>query len=393
MAEFRALQSPLTEGQCEAILFRHFPGFTFTEYRGTHRQWCWEYGYDISNGVTRKFACRLCIQQQNRKIEAFAFQGLQNALSHLFEDHKIRAPPGKLKSKAEIEADTKKLKLKANKGSILHHFKLNPEDPTEQRLANALLKGFDKQHFQRLLVEWIVDSNLPFAAAHNQRLRRIFEYLNPSVRTQDAHLVASTIKIRAVSQFQQHKQAVIDVLRKSPGLIHLAFDGWRAPNRLSMYGVACFFRNEDNRPSKIILGIPEIGRHLGVVIADHVQAILDEFEIPEDKLGYAVLDNASNNDSAMKQLGDNLGFEGKLRRCRCIGHTINLSAKSLLFGHDSDAFEQQLSGADPLSRDEYTLWRSKGPVGKLHNLVVDIDRSDRRVLYEKNYYQLLTTVM
>ncbi|RYC77347.1 hypothetical protein BFJ63_vAg19779, partial [Fusarium oxysporum f. sp. narcissi] len=40
------------------------------------------------------------------------------------------------------------------------------------------------------------------------------------------------------------------------------------------------------------------------------------------------------------------------------------------------AFENQLSGAAALSETEHDLWRRRGPVGKLHNLVVDIDRSD-----------------
>jgi len=110
--------------------------------------------------------------------------------------------------------------------------------------------------------------------------------------------------------------------------------------------------------------------------------ILEAFGV-EDKVGYAVLDNASNNDTAMEALGGELGFLGHSRRCRCIGHTINLSAKALLFGHNVDAFEELLSGERALTKDEYALWRDKGPVGKLHNMVVDIDRSDRYVSYTR----------
>jgi hypothetical protein len=50
------------------------------------------------------------------------------------------------------------------------------------------------------------------------------------------------------------------------------------------------------------------------------------------KIGYAVLDNAKNNDTAMEELGKRLGFDGRRRRGRCIGHTLNLFAKALLFG-------------------------------------------------------------
>ncbi|RKK68471.1 hypothetical protein BFJ71_g17788 [Fusarium oxysporum] len=73
----------------------------------------------------------------------------------------------------------------------------------------------------------------------------------------------------------------------------------------------------------------------------------------------------------MEVIGGELGFVGSTRRGRCFGHTLNLSAKALLFGHNVEAFEEQLSGAAALSEAEHALWRRKGPVGKLHNLVVE----------------------
>jgi hypothetical protein len=292
---------------------------------------------------------------------------LQNAHNHLFEDHRISAPEGQQKSKAELAADAIAKNLKSrNPESILDHFKLNPDNLHEQSLANTLIKKFNREHFQRLVVEWIVDSNLPFSIATDRKLRAIFEYLNPSVKAQKAHITANSVRDLAKKQFDLHKSTVIEGFKKAPGLVHISFDGWRAPNRASLDGVVCFFRDENNKPCKITLGIPEVGRHIGTRIG------------VEDKVGYAVLDNASNNDTAMEAIGGELGFLGHSRRCRCIGHTINLAAKALLFGHNADA----------LTKDEYALWRDKGPVGKLHNMVVDIDRSDRYVSYSKFTYYL-----
>jgi hypothetical protein len=56
--------------------------------------------------------------------------------------------------------------------------------------------------------------------------------------------------------------------------------------------------------------------------------------------------------------------------------TLNLSAKAILFGHDADAFERRILGAEPLTEAEHLIWHKKGPAGKLHNLVVAIHRSD-----------------
>jgi hypothetical protein len=79
---------------------------------------------------------------------------LQNTHNHLFEDHRISAPEGQQKSKAELAADTIAKNLKSrNPESILNHFKLNPDNLHEQLLANTLIKNFNKEHFQRLVVE------------------------------------------------------------------------------------------------------------------------------------------------------------------------------------------------------------------------------------------------
>jgi hypothetical protein len=53
-------------------------------------------------------------------------------------------------------------------------------------------------------------------------------------------------------------------------------------------------------------------------------------------------------------------------------HIINLAAKALLFRNNPDAFEEQLDGTSPLNYADYQLWRTQRPVGKLHNLVVDL---------------------
>jgi hypothetical protein len=82
----------------------------------------------------------------------------------------------------------------------------------------------------------------------------------------------------------------------------------------------------------------------------------------------------------MEIIGGELGFDGRRRRSRCIGHIINLAAKALLFSKHSDAFEKQFNGRSPITIIEYQYWRAKGPVGKLYNLMVDV----------RNVHQLFT---
>lgn len=356
--------------QDEDTLFHHFRGWTYSERARGTTSWIWEQGFDIQRGNERKWVCRTCIRKRAPKPKSVAAAGTQNAENHLWEDHRISDPSGKRVADKKRKRDSKPSQ------SIADIFRLDPTKPREQAIANTLIKKFDRTHFQRLLVEWVVESNLSFRAPENRRLRAIFEYLNPSVGLRDAHISGNTVRKRAMEAYNKHKRTVIEVLQKAPGLVHVSFDGWRSRNRHAFFGITAFFRDENDKPCKIVLGVPEVSeRHHGYNIGGVILDIIYDYEI-DKKVGYFTLDNAENNDTAMEVIGAELGFNGKARRGRCFGHILNLAAKAILFGKNAEAFEQQLSGAEALSDAEHELWRKKGPVGKLHNLVVSINRSD-----------------
>ena len=72
----------------------------------------------------------------------------------------------------------------------------------------------------------------------------------------------------------------------------------------------------------------------------------------------------------MESLSKDLGFDAKVRRLRCAGHIINLIAKQLLCGTDTDV------GND--ADGELGAFRGKGPIHKIHNLAIWIYRSSQR---------------
>jgi hypothetical protein len=84
------------------------------------------------------------------------------------------------------------------------------------------------------------------------------------------------------------------------------------------------------------------------------------------------MDNATNNDTALVTLN-----AMPQTRLRCLGHMINLVVKALLFGTKNTAFQKDLREAN--DADSFVLWRENGAIGKLHNIVTYIMRSDSRV--------------
>jgi putative exporter of polyketide antibiotics len=99
--------------------------------------------------------------------------------------------------------------------------------------------------------------------------------------------------------------------------------------------------------------VPEAYRYFGANIAGKVLEVLYAFRIDKQKIGYFIFDNAENNSTAIKVISAELGFNSRLRRGRCISHTLNLAAKALLFSHYFNAFEKQLTGAAALTNVDY----------------------------------------
>ncbi|KAM0713361.1 hypothetical protein Q7P35_000814 [Cladosporium inversicolor] len=86
------------------------------------------------------------------------------------------------------------------------------------------------------------------------------------------------------------------------------------------------------------------------------------------------MDNATNNDTALKELDSATAPQIRLW---CLGHIINLVVKAILFGTTSNTFQKDLQGAS--DDNTFALWRKQGAIGHLHNLVTYITRSDRRL--------------
>lgn len=355
---------------------RQFRGWSRAERVRDTYSWAWNFGFDLQQTETsrRCWVCKMCVLQKSRKPGQFQHTGLQNALSHLYNKHQIQAPDGKPKSREEKLAQSGPVALR----SIATIMGLNTRDPAEQAFTNKLIERFDRRRFQQMLTEWIVARNVPFSTVEHAELRALFEYLNPQVRIQDANLTADSIRNKIVSAFHRHKRDVISILKESPGKIHFSFDGWRSNNGRNVYGVVAFFRRHDtDQPRKVVLGLPELKeRHFGDNIAKIIISQIDSFEIGH-KVGYFVLDNATNNDTAMDSLGGKYGFNGRSRRGRCFGHILNLSAKLLLFGNNQQTAETFLEDDELLTNEEYANWRKQGPVGKLRVLTIAIDKSNR----------------
>ena len=194
-----------------------------------------------------------------------------------------------------------------------------------------------------------------------------------------------TIKSWILEQFHRAQQSLTRLFRQSRSKVHFTFDMWTSPNYKAFLRVVAHWLNFDYKLQSTVLGMRRFyGRHTGENLASCFLEIVEPYSII-DKIGYFTLDNASNNDTALQYIAEHLKeqdipFDPIQRRLRSFGHVINLVVKSFLWGSDAEVFEAQISTFQDLEQEvaELEAWRRKGPLGKLHNIIIWISRSPQR---------------
>jgi hypothetical protein len=229
---------------------------------------------------------------------------------------------------------------------------------------------------RKKLLEWITHDHISFSVVESPYFRAFCESLEPSY---EAMICSSHVSVRSwmMTEFAIRQADIVGQLMASQSRIHISFDLWTSPHKnMAVLGVVGHFLTPEYTNQAILLSLRRLeGSHSGENIAELVIETLQKYQI--DRLGYFVCDNASSNDTAIRDILKSYGIVGEQnrRRLRCLGHIINLAAQAFLFGKDSEAFE---SGDLDNLETAYQIWQQSGPVGQIHYLVAFIRASSQR---------------
>lgn len=269
-----------------------------------------------------------------------------------------------------------------------------------KRLRDEKEVAFDSAGWKRAYLRWIVMDNQSLRSATSPALRDLLS-LDHSRIDSLVPTSHSTAHRYIVDCYTSSKADVAQALAKARSSISISFDGWLADNQLDMLGVTAHYLDEQLRVKTVLLGLrPMYGAHSGAAIAEELLAVMREFKI-SDRVGYFVADNASNNDTALREMAKEIDIDPLRQRIRCNAHVLNLVAKAILYGTDSDCIADaaqvasQLSSAvcvnaspsttraTPLNQNpaDLALWRKRGALGRCHNLVYHVRGSPRRRRY------------
>jgi hypothetical protein len=328
----------------------------------------WLYGEDLQSKRDRKrvWYCYLCEKQRRQQELPAVSNGNSTALDHLHLKHHIDKTTGELKSFRGDSVDSSQPSI------------------SDYQDMKSIVFSRRLDRFKELLVRWLVCCHIAFFQIENDYFRDLLFYLFPPL----ADLLpkaASTIRQWVMNMFEVRKERLRQDMLDSRSSISLSFDLWTSPNYLAVLGVAAHFIDKSGLRRTAVLALREVeGEHSGENIADVLLQVIKDYKIT-DRVGYFMSDNASANDvcvdfvlrAVYPRMSDK---QRKRRRLRCFGHIVNLCAQAFLIGKDAEKVCQDLDAAyreGDMKRIQ-ELWRKRGAIGRLHNIIKYIRASPQR---------------
>ncbi|KAK2922896.1 hypothetical protein FoTM2_017136 [Fusarium oxysporum f. sp. vasinfectum] len=203
------------------------------------------------------------------------------------------------------------------------------ENPRKRRRLNDQSgDSIEPDQLEALYVRFITACSLPFRLVECPEFRALLAYINNDIETwlPDTH---DTVKTWIMRQYECQKERVKQRIQSAKSRIHISCDLWTSPNSLAILGVVAHYVTEDGQLEHHVLALKDI------------DSLLRRYDIQ---------------------------YDPKVHRLRCQGHIINLAAKAFLFVTDNEKLEL----------DDPGRGGKKGPLGKIHNFVVFIQRSVQR---------------
>jgi hypothetical protein len=208
-----------------------------------------------------------------------------------------------------------------------------------QATANAM-GNFDVQAFRLAAVTWLVNNNIALSQFEHPAFRSMIQFANPEAERAlwASHSSVSHFVIRL---YNHMKPQVVAELQQAASKIHISFDGWTTKGgKRGFFGIVAHFADNSGVVKDVAIDLPQLaGAHTGDRIASCIQKTLQLFGITASQLGCFVLDNASNNDTAIVALTRKYSFEPSYRCLRRGAQTINLVGQAVIFGGSKAAFE------------------------------------------------------
>jgi hypothetical protein len=332
----------------------------------------YKYGAQLTtNGNNKFWLCKFCHLNGDHDGALYSSEATSSISYHLKMIHKLEKFGYVPSAKSNPFEDAKGVRSAV---------------PPESSYFGSRPLPFDLHQFKDDYLDWVIDLDLTFRQATHRRTRALFGFATEEVDRiipQSATTLSSWIRDAWENEYTGRRTFLKNRLHLATSKIHISTDVWTSEEKTNYLAVVAHFLDEHYKLQTILLDLPCLkGPHSGENIAALLSKVIDFYDISAI-LGFFVMDNASNNDTCIKELAKKYLTVTPQMRIRCSGHILNIIVNALLFGTGINKLEQLLCGASDDQRFE--IWRKHSFIGKLHNFCVWINRSDQRRELLKGY--------
>lgn len=184
---------------------------------------------------------------------------------------------------------------------------------------------YNHEETRKLIAKMIIVHEYPFRMVEHTWFNVVMRYLNPSYQ----FIGRKTIRSECLKVFHSEKENLMKSIR-SVEVISLTCDLWTSNQNLCYMALVAHYIDKNWTMQCRVLNFAELDPpHTGNVIGQAIFDCLAEWKI-EDKVITITLDNASNNDTAVKGLKAKLAarrsscYNAKYFHVCCCAHIINL---------------------------------------------------------------------
>ncbi|QRV75249.1 hAT family dimerization protein [Ceratobasidium sp. AG-Ba] len=186
------------------------------------------------------------------------------------------------------------------------------------------------------IAEWIAHDDQAFNVVESQEFRRIILIASRAPPLQDKDIPGRKKMVKTVHElYLEQAERIRQEIWRSRGRISITSDLWSDEILRAFMAVTAHYINEAGRLTEHLLAFRRVnGSHTGANVGKSLFSVFVEFGITE-KIGHITLDNASPNDTLMKELQTvltekEIPFGHDINRIRCYAHIINLVVVAML---------------------------------------------------------------
>lgn len=345
--------------------------------------WVWRHGEPVTRIKDGRslWLCRLCYEQPGSQgLELRSAKSTNRPRDHLVDRHRFNEKGEKLP-----EGSKKRKRGDGQQQDVLQLLQ------QQEKADKSIL---DRAGWQAAYLEWTIGDDVSLRKSTSERLRRLLTNQRPVLesivpRSQD------TTRRWVMQLFERTKPAIQRSLARSRSKITLSFDGWKSNNELDLLGVLAHYVDEHLKLKTVMLGLKNLwGHHTGENMKHQLLDVIREYKI-SNSLGFFMADSANTNDAAIRLLGNDIDVDLYRQRVRCSAHVLNRVCNAILYGADVDCIDGALQEVATNNDDDgeqleddrriaafarvqgthdeiarLKAWRKKGPIGKLHNIVI-----------------------